>query len=238
MIPLVNAISINDPAKMQDRMVANTKQTGNSLQSSEIIEVPISSYNDNDRQQAFTRALNPILIKTSNNQEIVKLPAIKAALSKPGLYVKQFNYVNKEIATGKSSLFLQINFDFKAIDKLLQRISKTTSVDSKPLASTTRVVLRITNVYGLQQYNEVAKYLNNLNKLITRVDLVNISATEVELAISILGGSPALSDILSKQSKLLRNIDVTVSPPGIDLDYKWVTTDGEQSQAISTQPVS
>lgn len=84
-----------------------------------------------------------------------------------------------------------------------------------------KVVLRITNIDGLRQYNEVVKYLHNLGK-IPQIDLVNISVSDVEVAINIPGGKKALLIVLGAQHKLAPNEEVTVLSPGIDLNYKWV----------------
>lgn len=351
-----------------------------------VVELPAKDDGSVERGQVFSQALKSMLMASSNNPNIIKLPAIKAALSKPELYVKQFNYVSKGSNANKPTLFLRINFNPQAIDKLLQRISKvvsdsgagaakTVAVSSKPSAliwlakdigtgrmlvdegvdeslvyvirkkaeelswpvvlpldlqdisdvkaqdvchfkveglkkaslrygtsviivgcikpallgktwssqwlllqgtksdrfsfsgesaegvvvqalqilansianvvtkvsgQDTRVVLRIANVNGLDQYHEVARYLHDFSKVITQIDLVNISATEVELAVNAIGGQQALLADLNKQNKIVPNPDVVASPPGIDLDYKWVTLEkeNEQPQTASTQPVS
>ncbi len=349
-----------------------------------VVELPVASDSSIERDQAFAQALKATLVATSNNQSIANVPVVKTALSKPELYVKQFNYINKSAAFGKTALFVRITLDSKAIDKLLQRVSTKAVVDnnssnasqlvavsSKPqtlvwlvkkvgggrilsdegvddglaevlkkksqelnlpiilpaldlqdvnsmkvsdvcnfnlgviktasnrygsssiivgcikpaflgkswsgqwllLQDTksyrfnftgesaegvinqslptivnsilsvvktvsgqdTKVVLRIANVNGLGQYDEVVRYLRDSSKAITQVDPVNIGANDVELAINVVGGQQELLNILNIRNKLVPNSDITASPPGIDLDYKWVTLENEKSQAVSAQ---
>ncbi len=82
-----------------------------------------------------------------------------------------------------------------------------------------KVVIRINNINGLDQYNEIVRYLHGYNQVITQIDLANISATEVKLVLTVKGGVEALTDIFSKQSRLVPNTEVVEVPPGVDLDY-------------------
>lgn len=364
---ILMATMVAEPAKL-------LQVAGPTPPSSYMIELPVNGYDDIERDQCFVQALKSMLIASSNNPNITNLPAVKNALAKAGLYIRRFNYINKNIPANKPSLFLQINFDTKSIDKLLQRASEVVWINSKPLAliwlakdvdkgkilayegfdegltylirkkaqdfgmpimlptldlqdinsikaydvchfnldvikaasrrygtplliigcvkpsflskmwssqwlllqgakidrfsftgnSTEdvvmqalqvmaqnirgvvtqvsgqgiKVVLRVSNVSGLDQYNDVVKYLHDFSKVITQIDLVNISATEVELAINVIGGKQALINVLDARDKLVPNPDVITSPPGVDLDYKWVTLENERPQTASIKPVS
>ena len=73
---------------------------------------------------------------------------------------------------------------------------------------------------------------------ITQVDLIKISPGEVELRINTIGNQQTLFDEINAQNKLIRNPDMTTLPSGIDLDYKWIDTNNEQSQPIVTRPLS
>ena len=362
-----------EPTKPQNDTVLSSQPQ--SVQSS-MIELLVSGDSDDERKQSFTKALGLILTKDSANSDVINQPEIKAALSNSGRYVQRFNYVSRSVAADKQDLFLQINFDPKAITKLLQRTSKVEWVNTKPITlvwftkdvlgskildnenigdgtadilrkkarefgmttilptfdlqdigsikandicslnvdkiksasrrygtsvmiigcvkppvskeewsskwlllrdtkqdiftfnftgvgiedvitkamreisanitstatpvvagQTTKVVLRITNVNGLDQYSDVVRYLHTFSQ-IKQIDLVNINSTEIELAINTIGGEPALLNVLGGQNKLIPNTEVAVSPPGIDLDYKWVTLDNEKPQTINTQPLS
>jgi len=125
------------------------------------------------------------------------------------------------------------------ITKAMREISANITSTATPVVAgqTTKVVLRIANVNGLDQYSDVVRYLHTFSQ-IKQIDLVNINSTEIELAINTTGGQPALLNVLGGQNKLIPNTEVAVSPPGIDLDYKWVTLDNEKPQTINTQPLS
>ena len=99
-----------------------------------------------------------------------------------------------------------------------------------------RIILRVANVNGLDQYNEIVRYLRTFAQ-ITQVDLTKINATEVELGISVIGGQQALLTAFNAQNKLVRNTAAVLSP-GIDLDYQWVTVSNEQPKAIGVKPLS
>ena len=364
----LKALPVTEPAKPQNLLSQAQPEQ------SYMIELPVSDDGNVQRQQSFVKALGLILTKNSNNPEIVSLPEIKTALSNSGRYVQRFNYINRSITADKQDLFLQINFDPKAITQLLQRTSKVVWVNSKPITlvwfakdvsgskildnesssdetadilkkkarefgmttilptfdlqdmnsvkvndicslnaekiklasrrygtsvivvgcvkppilkgdwsskwlllrdnkkeifnftaagiedaitkamreiaanivstatpvvdgQATKVVIRVTNVNGLDQYNEVVRYLHTFNQ-IKQIDLVNISSTEIELAVNTIGGQPVLLNVLGGQNKLVPNVDVKVSPPGIDLDYKWVTLDNEKPQTINPGSLS
>src|SRR3972149_10026629 len=119
-----------EPTKSQNGTVLSSQPQ--SVQSS-MIELPVSGDSDDERKQSFTKALGLILTKNSANSDVLNQPEIKAALANPGRYVQRFNYVSRSVAAGKQDLFLQINFDPKAITKLLQRASKVEWVNSKPI---------------------------------------------------------------------------------------------------------
>ncbi|MBU0744463.1 MAG: DUF2066 domain-containing protein [Gammaproteobacteria bacterium] len=339
-----------------------------------MVEVLVDDYGNASRKKTFIDSLGLMLVRTSNDPKVIELPAIKEALSKPEIYIKQFNYISKTVAPKIPSLFLQIKFDPKAISQLLKRSSNIRWIKSKPsvlvwlaqdmgrgkilvdegsdgkltqvikkraqelethlmfpmwdlqdingvkpqdichfnidaikaaslrysassiaigcvkqsilggiwstqwfllqgaksdnlsfigdsadsvlvqamqdmsskvndvttrvVGKDAKVVLRIVNVNGLDQYNEVIRYLQTFGKVVTQVDLMNINSTDIELSISVVGGQQALLNILSMHNRLIPNPDVTISPPGIDLDYKWVTLDNEKSQADSIRPLS
>jgi hypothetical protein len=119
-----------------------------------------------------------------------------------------------------------------AISSYLKTTSITTPKEQQ------KICMRITNVNGIEQYNEITKYLRGLNKVITEVDLTNINATSIELTISIKGNEEELITILNGQNKLVPNSQVAASPPGINLDYIWVVENNEKPKTISAQPVS
>ncbi|CAL7964221.1 conserved exported hypothetical protein [Gammaproteobacteria bacterium] len=135
---------------------------------------------------------------------------------------------------GKSNTF---NFSGSTIDSVIMQamgaitLNATGAVKDHPK----KLILRVTNVRGLDQYNEVVRYLTAYSQ-IAQIDLIKISPAEVELGVNTKGDKQALAAVLDAQkNKLVRNTDIT--PVGIDLDYKWVTVGNEQPQAIGTKPV-
>lgn len=80
-------------------------------------------------------------------------------------------------------------------------------------------VLKVNNVDNLDQYAAVVKYLRTLPQ-ITKVDLLHISATTVELKVAIVGGKNSLVKSLKNQQQLqpVKHTDDIDS----DLNYVWV----------------
>jgi len=82
------------------------------------------------------------------------------------------------------------------------------------------VVLRISGIQGLDQYNEVVKNLRSLSPVL-QVDSLNVGTSDVLINVSCLGGKEALLTALNAQSKLVPNTDNQgMMPPGVDLDYR------------------
>lgn len=373
---------LQPPIQPQQKLLSQV-QNQPQPQNPYVVELPVNGYDQEERQQSFIKALGMVLVKNTNNPKITELPEIKSAFSRAEIYVRQFNYINRNAASGKSdnqNLFLQINLDSQAIMQLLQRLSKGILVESKPsilvwlakdkdvvgskilhehtsdseyaggvmnvflakareigvavmtptldledmnevrtydicslnagvitkasnrygaavivsgcvkpsllgsiwssrwlllhgtkreqfnfsgssiedvftqalqaiatkvtgkvtqvVGEVSKVILRITNVDGLEQYNEIVRYLHTF-KQVKQIDLVNISADEVKLVANIVGGQKGLLTALDAQDRLVLNTDATISSPGIDLDYKWVAPDYEkpQTQTTNTQPL-
>lgn len=80
------------------------------------------------------------------------------------------------------------------------------------------VVLRITNVKGLDQYTEVVKYLRTLSP-VTQVDLLTLDPDEIQVNVNCIGGQQALITALNAQSRLVPNT-AAAPPPGVNLDYR------------------
>jgi hypothetical protein len=99
-----------------------------------------------------------------------------------------------------------------------------------------KLILRITNVKGLNQYNDVVQYLTSFNQ-ISQTNLIKISPSEIELSITITGDQQNLLTTLNAQNRLVRNTNIATIPPNIDLDFKWVPVNNEQPQTTSTQPL-
>lgn len=206
---------------LQQQIVPQTQQPST-------IELQVNSENENDRKQAFTTALSQLLIKNSNNPKIIDLQIIKTAISNPSIYVQHYSYISRNITANQRALYLQIQFDQTSITQLLKQATQpeqqTLDKQSK------KMILRVTNVNGLEQCNEVVRYLTTFGQ-VTHVDLSKISASAVELSLSTIGDQQTLLAAINAQNKLVRNIN------SVDLEYKWVTVNNEQPQAISIKPL-
>ncbi|MEI8054961.1 MAG: DUF2066 domain-containing protein [bacterium] len=133
---------------------------------------------------------------------------------------------------GKSNTF---NFSGATADSVIMQAIGATSVKQSLSNQQKKIILRVTNVKGLDQYSEVVHYLTTFSQ-IAQVDLIKISPTDVELSVNARGDKQALAAIFDAQkSKLVHSTDT--APLGIDLDYKWVTVGNEQPQAIGTKSV-
>jgi len=208
-------------------------------QQSYAIELQVNTQTEDERKQTFTKALDQVLTKNSGNPKITTLASIKTALSTPSLYVQRYTYATHNlagVAVGQPALFLQIQFDQAAITQLLHLATQPEQKTDKQQTlvwGPKKLTLRVVNVNGLDQYNEVVQYLTSFNQT-TQIDLVKIGSTEVELSINTKGDKQAFINMLNAQNKLVRNTD---TPIGVDLDYKWVTVGNEQLQATSAKPL-
>jgi uncharacterized protein len=107
--------------------------------------------------------------------------------------------------------------------------------EKKVFSPDKKIILRISNINGLGQHNEVTQYLASFSK-IAKINLVKIGPKELEFSINIKNDPKILLEAFSTQNKLLA-IEGT-PPAGVDLDYKWVSTSNEQSQTVDSRPVS
>jgi hypothetical protein len=76
------------------------------------------------------------------------------------------------------------------------------------------IIIKVHNVLELEQYNELITYLKTFAQ-ITKIDSLDISASMVELKLSVSGDQKNLLEILGSQGKLIKN-------NSINLEYKWV----------------
>ncbi len=108
--------------------------------------------------------------------------------------------------------------------KSLTEINNLMAITLVPVSSEdSRVILRITHITGFEGQQVAIKYLRELSKLIKEVEVVNISANDLEIAINIIGGQKGLLTILAAQNRLVPNFDDDkISPPGVDLSYSWM----------------
>lgn len=161
------------------------------------IELKVASDELSARKQAFSDALKQLLIRNSNNSGIINQEPIKTAIANPEKYIQRYTYINQK------GLFLQARFIPKSVADLL---------GSQPSES---IIIKVYNISGLEQYNELITYLKTFEQ-ISKIDSLNVSASMVELKLSISGEQENLLKILNSQGKLIKDNN-------INLEYKWVT---------------
>ncbi len=198
------------------------------------IMLPMSDLQDADRIKADDICnLNSQIIKSAS--ERYKTPTIVAGcITEPvanNMWTSQWLLLRENTSN---------NFSFSgttAEDIIMQAMSviasNTTGITKQLSNQTKKLTLRVVNVNGLNQYNEVVQYLNTFNQT-TQIDLAKIGPTEVELGVNTKGDKQAFINMLNAQNKLVRNTD---TPVGVDLDYKWVTVSNEQLQATGAKPL-
>ena len=186
------------------------------------IELKVANDEPGARKQAFSEALKQLLIRNTNNPEIINQEPTKTAITNVEKYIQRYTYINQK------GLFLQVRFIPKSVAQLLRSEQSET------------ITIRVYNVSGLEQYNELIMYLKTFDQ-ITKIDSPNISASMVELKLSISGDQKDLLAIIGSQGKLIKepgSRGLTPRRDNSDLEYKWLTAPNEQLQTTSTKPVS
>jgi hypothetical protein len=179
---------------------------------------------------------------------------VQEALARPELYVEQFSYTVKDDGHGKNghgkkSTFLRIKFVGVAVAKLLQRAAKTenTPVNSvieeaakeittgKPDKANSWIILKVFGIASLEQQSQLIKYLKTLDQYVVAVEVVNVNATDVDVAVEMVGNGDweTFVSLLSSQRRLVPNLDATAGLPVGDLHYKWVTGNHDQATAVN-----
>jgi len=185
------------------------------------IELKVASDEPSMRKQAFSTALRQLIIRNTNSPEIINQEPIKTAIANSEKYIQRYTYINHK------GLFLQIRFVPKSVSELL----KSEQNES--------VIIKVHNVSGLEQYNELITYLKTFAQ-ISKIDSLNISATMVELKLSISGDQENLLQILNSQGKLIKepgSRGLTPQDDNDNLEYKWLTATNEQTQTTSIKSV-
>ena len=174
------------------------------------IEVEVTSDEPNIRKQAFSNALKQLVIRNTGNPQIITQEPIKIAIVDAEKYVQRYTYINQK------GLFLQVRFIPKSVSELL-RSEQSESI-----------TIKVHNVSGLEQYNELISYLKTFEQII-KIDSPNISPSMVELKLSISGDQKNLLEMIGSQGKLIKN--------NSNSEYKWLTATNEQIQTTSIKSV-
>jgi hypothetical protein len=83
-----------------------------------VAEVPVKGQDREERQEAIRTGLNQVLVRVTGGNQVLRAPAIKAALAKPSHYVQRFRYQKQELP-GETQLVLRVPYDEHVITKLL-----------------------------------------------------------------------------------------------------------------------
>ncbi|GAB4393773.1 MAG: DUF2066 domain-containing protein [Gammaproteobacteria bacterium] len=87
-------------------------------------DIPVSSRDKAQYQQAVSLALRQVLIKLTGNPSILTLPAFEESLLDPQRLVDQYSYMHATSSTSyanQTTLLLRVKFDEKAINQLLEQ---------------------------------------------------------------------------------------------------------------------
>ena len=87
------------------------------------IEIPVAGYDNAERTMAISKAFLQSI--TAVNASYASSPQVKALIPKADTLVQTYTYVNKPQANGQSALYLQVKFDPKSIEGLLEKIQKS-----------------------------------------------------------------------------------------------------------------
>lgn len=175
------------------------------------IEIKVASDEPGIRKQAFSDALQQLLIRNTGNPQIITQEPIKTAIVNVEKYIQRYTYINQK------GLFLQVRFVPKSVSELIRSEQNES------------ITIKVHNVSGLEQYNELIAYLKTFEQ-IAKIDSPNISPSMVELKLSISGDQKTLLEMINSQGKLIKD-------NSIDLEYKWLTATNEQIQTTSIKSV-
>ena len=103
-------------------------------------------------QVALPSALTQVLIKVSGNANVASLPDLQNALKSPQQYLQSYSYA-KQIKNNQPQLYLQTQFDVKAIRQLLRQAKQPTWQANRPLVLVWLKIAGDSNPYILSNDN-------------------------------------------------------------------------------------
>lgn len=95
--------------------------------------VPVASQASDLRTSALQHALSQVLIKVSGNSTVVNSATIQAAIVNPENYLLSYSYQDGVLPDGNSSLLLEVSFDPKSLESLLQNAQQSIWGKNRPL---------------------------------------------------------------------------------------------------------
>lgn len=96
-----------------------------------VAQILVPSNDIKARMDALPAALEQVLIKASGNINITKLPQIRSQLTSANAFLQSYSYTTRAI-DGKKSLFIQVEFDNKAVSNLLQQTGQKIWNEDRP----------------------------------------------------------------------------------------------------------
>jgi len=96
-----------------------------------VAQILVPNNDTKARMDALPAALEQVLIKTSGNINIANLPQIRSQLTSANAFLQSYSYTTHNI-DGKKSLFIQIEFDNKAVNNLLQQTGQKVWNEERP----------------------------------------------------------------------------------------------------------
>ena len=90
------------------------------------VELPVADQTTSLRLESFSEAFKQVIIKVSGSDDALQSPAFKRPIANSARYVKQFRYLNRELAEDDEEaydlarLILRIDFDQQLIEGLLR----------------------------------------------------------------------------------------------------------------------
>lgn len=129
-------------------------------------QIPVANYSTQSRQQAIPKALQQVLIKISGNSKVISLPQIQTAIPQAKTILQSYSYSEREDTNNQKTLLLQLNFDPKGIQQILQDANQSLWSKDRPL---TLIWLDVRDMQGnntlINDNNSVAVTLkNNTNR--------------------------------------------------------------------------
>ena len=162
------------------------------------IEIKVASDEPSTHQQVFADALKQLLIRNTGNPNLITQEPIKLAMANAEKYIQRYTYLKQP------GLLLQVRFIPKAVAGLLKAEASTS------------ITIKVTNIAGLEPYNELMTYLKTFTQII-KIDPLNISSSMVELKLDITEHRDSLLEQIGAQGKLIKISDAP------NLEYQWLT---------------
>ena len=95
-------------------------------------QIPVKNRSHHSLGAALPHALAQALVKISGNQSITTVPTVRSQLNNASRYLQSYSYTTK-LRAGGSVLYLQTQFDYAALTKLLRRLGQPIWRADRPL---------------------------------------------------------------------------------------------------------